>query len=441
MPVVCLGIDHRTAPITLRERLTFSERERDEFYSNVDLTDLERRTGLSEVAVLSTCNRVEIYAAARDPGRRFEAVPRTLAGLLVRKGAPGTSNDASHLYAHSETAAVRHLARVAAGLDSMVLGESEILGQVRAAHDQATARRVTGPVLQAVFRAAIGAGRRARAETAIGRMPASVSSEAIRVAECLTGSLAHQHVLIVGTGKMGQLAGRICAKKGVRHLSLISRTKQHVLGLATEWGATPLAWHELGHAIAKADVVLSSTGAPHTVITRELVQTAVRTRRSEHLLFIDVAVPRDVDDDVADLPGVSVVNIDGLRAGVDEHLANRMRAVPEVEKIVEESVCEFEEWRRQAELRPLLAAFRARIEEVRQQELRRAEASIGTISPEVADQLDRFSQSLTNKLFRGPMRRLRNEMDAERCNLLQQAARDLFALADELDARSGTDNG
>lgn len=430
MPVVCLGINHQTAPIALREGLAFSDDARNELYARVDLGDLERQTGLAELTVLSTCNRVEIYAAARDPQRRFRDVPQALAAMLTRGASFETRILPSHLYAHRETAAVRHLSRVAAGLDSMILGESEILGQVRTAHEQALARRITGPVLEAVFQTAIATGRRARAETAIGRMPVSVSSEAIRIAEQLAGPLETQAVLIVGTGKMGRLAGRILRDKGVRRLGVLSRTSQHAREVADEWGAEALGWHLLGDALRDADVVLSSTGAPHPVITRELVEAALRGR-NRPILFMDIAVPRDVDGDVAELNGVRVVNIDDLQAGVEGHLAERMRAVPQVERIVEAGVHAFEEWRRQAEVRPLLSALRSRVDEIRQRELERLRKKLGAVPPETSEQLDKFSQSLANKLLHAPMQRLRDERDSGRRRLYQQLARDLFDLDDD----------
>ena len=431
MPVVCLGINHRTAPIALRERLAFSDEDRNDLYSRVDLSDLERQTGLAELTVLSTCNRVEVYAAARDPQRHFRDVPETLASLLTRHRSFEPAVRASHLYAYREGEAVRHLSRVAAGLDSLVLGESEILGQVRIAHEQARVRRVSGPVLEAVFQTAISTGRRARAETAIGRMPVSVSSEAIRVAEGLVGSFAQQRVLIVGTGKMSRLGGRILRDKGVRHLSVISRTTRHAEDLAREWDAAPLGWHLLGDALVDADLVISSTGAPHPVITRELVEIALRRRHGRPILFVDIAVPRDVEDDVVGVPGVRVVNVDDLQAGVEEHLAERMRAIPRVERIVESGVSDFEEWRRQAEVRPLLAALRGRVEDVRQREVERIRARLGEVPPDLSEHLNRFSQSLANKLLHAPMQRLRDEADPRRRKLLQDAVRELFGLDDD----------
>lgn len=430
MPVVCLGINHHTAPIGLRERLAFSDEARNELYARVDLRELERRTGLAELTVLSTCNRVEVYAAARDPQRTFRDVPQDLAAMLTRTPSPVPAILPSHMYSHRETAAVRHLSRVAAGLDSMILGESEILGQVRAAHEHARDRRVAGPVLEAVFRTAISTGRRARMETAIGRMPVSVSSEAIRIAEQLAGPLATRRVLIVGTGKMGRLAGRILRDRGVQRLSVLSRTTQHARELADDWGAAALGWHMLGDALGDADIVVSSTGAPHPVITRELVASAL-DKRSRPILFMDIAVPRDVDSDVMELAGVRVVNIDDLQAGVDGHLAERMRAIPDVERIVEVGVDEFEAWRRQAEVRPLLVALRSRVDEIRERELERVLHKLGAVDRDTSDQFDRFSQSLTNKLLHMPMRRLRDERDPERRRLYQQLVQELFGLDDE----------
>lgn len=428
MPLVCVGINHRTAPVALRERLAFGEDEQRRALAHGGLRDVGARVGLTEFALLSTCNRTELYAAAEDVTRRFQEVPADLAPLLARLRGADPRLFAGHVFAHASTHALRHLCRVAAGIDSMVLGESEVLGQVSAAHELAAQEGAVGPVLQTAFQTAVRAGRRARTETGICRNPASVSSEAVRVLREAGHDLSAARVLIIGTGKMGRLAGEALRAAGAHDLRLMSRTAAHAERLAHAIGARALAWHELAGAIREADVVISSTGAPHAVLTHELVRSARSGNGRHPLLLVDIAVPRDVEPAVRDLPGVRVCDLDDLQARLDGNLAGRRREVPRVERIVDQEVAHFEEWRRGAELRPLLSEMRSRSEAIRRRELERALRRLGPVADEVREQLEAFSQSLVNKLLHEPTRRLRRETDPDRSHTYTSVTRELFGL-------------
>ena len=436
MPVVCAGISHHTAPVSLRERLALSETDRDDLFSRLNIASLERRTGLAELAVLSTCNRVEVYGAAADASREFQDVPIELFELVLEGRGVSAARIERHLYTHRGAAAVRHLCRVAAGLESMVLGESEILGQVQEAHDRAIEERTTGPVLDATFHTAVRAGRRVRAETGIAQRPASVSTEAIRIAEEMAGPLAERRILIVGSGKMGRLGGRVFRAKGVRHLAVVSRTRERAETVAAEWNAEPLGWHQLAEAIGGADVVFTSTDAPHPVITRELIESGLNGR-ARPLLVLDIAVPRDVEESVHALPGVDVVDIDMIQRRLHGNLEARRRAVDHAEAILDDELRRFEDWRRDVELRPLITAMRSRTDEIRRDELRRVLRKLGHVPPEVEAHLDKFSRSLVNKLLHEPTRRLKEETDPGRYDAYAQFTRELFGLPE--DTRPATD--
>jgi glutamyl-tRNA reductase len=427
MPIVCVGINHHTAPVALRERLALSDAEQREALIGGPLRELGRRVGLTEFALLCTCNRTELYAAAGDVTRRFQQVPvelsTTLAGLRALE--PGAL--VGHAYAHASTRAVRHLCRVASGIDSMVLGESEVLGQVTAAHELAEQEGAAGPVLQAAFQVAVRAGRRARAETGICRNPASVSSEAVRVVREWGADLAAARVLVVGTGKMGRLAGQAAVAHGARDLRVVSRTAAHAERLATVLNARALAWHELAAAIREADVVFSTTGAPHAVLTAELVGSARQGNGAHPLLLVDIAVPRDVEPAVRRLPGVRVCDLDDLQGRLNGNLDERRREIPQVEEIVAQEVARFEEWRHDAELRPLISQMRSQIEAIRRREVERALKRLGG-SAQLREQLEAFSQSLVTKLLHEPTRRLRQETDPERSDTFARVTRDLFGL-------------
>jgi glutamyl-tRNA reductase len=429
MPIVCVGIDYHTAPVSVRERLAFSPEEQRGLLSHPRLRAAAEPSGLGEFALLSTCNRTELYAAAPDVRTHFTAVPGGLLEALADTRGVEPAQLVPHRYAHTGAAAVRHLCRVAAGLDSMVLGESEILGQVSAALEVGRQEGTVGRVLGAAFHAALRAGRRARTETGICRCPMSVSSETVRVLREGGWEPARSRILIVGTGRMGRLAGEVMQAHGAADLTVVSRTTARAESLARTLGARAVPWHGLAAAIAQADVVFCSTSAPHAVVTRELVEAARSRPGVRHdMLFIDIAVPRDVETSVSDVPGVCVFDLDDLQRRLDRNRTDRRREIPAVEAIVEDELHAFEEWRHGAELRPLLAAWHQHSEEIRQRELARALRRLQGVSPEVHRQLEAFSRSLVTKLLHEPTRRLREETDPDRCDTYIRVTRDLFGL-------------
>jgi glutamyl-tRNA reductase len=273
----------------------------------------------------------------------------------------------------------------------------------------------------------VRAGRRARTETGICRNPASVSSEAVRLVRESGRDLARARVLIIGTGQMARLAGEALRGHGARDLLVVSRTAGHAERMAGALRALPLAWHELERAIRDADIIVSSTGAPHAVVTLELVASA-RAGGTRPLLIMDIAVPRDVEPAVRSLPGVAVYDLDDLQARLNGNLEERRREIPRVEDIVEQEVARFESWRHGAELRPLLGEMRARSEAIRRREVERALRRLGPVPDELRAHFDAFSQSLVNKLLHEPTRRLREETDPDRCDTYSRVTRDLFGL-------------
>jgi len=431
MQLVLIGISHHSAPVALRERLAFGPADLRRLLTDPPTRRLADAAGVAEFALLSTCNRTELYAAARDAGHRVPAEPRALLAFLA--GIGGGELDAETLRAHAYTRigtdAVRHLCRVAAGLDSMVLGESEIQGQVSHARDLAEQEGTLGPLLREALRTAVRVGRRARTETGICRWPASVSSEAVRLLADVGGPLDRQAVLIVGTGKMSRLTGEVLRSHGVRRLTVVSRTTRHAEALASSWGATALPWHELAAAIRAADAVICSTGAPHAVVSEELVRSAIGADGDgRRRVFVDIAVPRDVEAAVARLPGIELYDMDGLQGRLDGNLELRRREVPAVTRIIEEEVTRFEEWRNAAALRPLLGQMRAWSEAIRRREVDRALRRLGDVAPEVHAQIEALSESLVNKLLHEPTRRLRAASDSEQALTLTRVTRELFGL-------------
>ncbi|MGH7614757.1 MAG: glutamyl-tRNA reductase [Gemmatimonadales bacterium] len=438
MPLACVGVNHRTAPVALREHLALGPEAQRRLLRTQALQDVGERAGLAEFVILSTCNRTEVYAAAADARRRLIEAPEDLVHFLVRIADLPAAKLQPHTYRHAGSGAVRHLCSVAAGLDSMVLGESEILGQVETAYETSVREGTAGPLLEAAFRAATRAGRRARTETGICRLHTSVSKEAIQLLADVAGPLERLAVLIVGTGKMGRLAGAAFHAHGGRGITVVSRTAQHAETFAGEWGATALAWHDLPAAIRAADAIVCSTGAPHAVVTRELVERAVGIGGDgRRRVFVDIAVPRDVEPEVGGLPEIELYDIDALQQRLRGNLELRRQEMPAVERIVDEEVARFEEWRHGLTLRPLLSQVRARSETIRQRELQRMLRRLGDVSPDLRAQLETFSQSLVNKLLHEPTRRLREARDPERVSTYTTVARELFGLDDAGQAVGG----
>jgi glutamyl-tRNA reductase len=325
MNLIAVGVDHTTAELALRERCAFAHAEIPAALRQ--LTDPVDGL-LSQAAILSTCNRVELYGV----GTRVDE--RRLAAFMGL--GPGEVDGA--LYVHRDEHVAHHLAATAAGLHSLVLGEVQIQGQIRLALDQALAAGTAGPELRRLFESAVAAGRRVRARTAIGRGAASVPSACVEFAHRRIGGLERATVLLIGTGVMGQLAARLVVKRGARELLVVSRTRVAAQRLAQRHGGHALAFDQLDDALARADVVFSATGAPHPILGRDQLE------RAGALLLIDLAVPRDVDPAARELPGVELHTIDDLRGLVDRALARRQAELPQAHAILESEVQRYVTW-------------------------------------------------------------------------------------------------
>lgn len=426
MPIVCLGVSHHLAPVSIRERLALDPVTWSSGLESDEARAWLRMHGIGEVAVLSTCNRTEIYAAsAAGAGDAVDVA--TVRALLERlTGVPALSI-ASRLQERHGLDAVRHLCRVAAGLESMVLGESEILGQVASAHESATDAGLLGPVLDDAWRTALRAGRRARTETAICRLPASVASEAVDLLERSLGDLPSRRVALIGTGRMSRRVGAILRRAGVTRLHVVGRTTINAEQLADGIGAHSHPWHELESVLAQADGVITSTSAPHAVITRDLV-AAARGGRTTPCIFVDTAVPRDVESAVSDLRGVVVHDLDALQQQVTEHLDLRREQVPMAERIIEDELAAWRSTRRAAVLRPLLSEVHSRAESIRGREVERVMRRLPAADDSFREALDLATRAVVAKLLDPPSRRLRHESDPSRVDSLAEAVRTLFDL-------------
>jgi glutamyl-tRNA reductase len=413
--LVCLGLSHRTAPVELRER-----------FGTLGL-GAERCPEVVEHVVLSTCYRVELYAFLTDG---VEDSRDVLVEALA--AAHGVDREAlvDHLYVHSGPDVARHLARVAAGLDSLVLGEAEILGQVRDAFESAD---TTGPVLSLVFRTAIAAGRRARTETSIGANPGTASSMALSLAEGVLGDLRERNALVVGAGRIGLQTLKAVTARGISNVAIANRTTERAVEAAERFGCSAFGLDRLEDALARADVVVTATSSEQPVVTADAIREALAARPGGRLVFVDLAVPADVERGVAEIDGVSLFDVDDLRAGLDEAMAARLREVPKVEAIVEEEVAAFARRYGELEVEPLVASLRQQAEAIREQEVERALRRLGELDPETAEQIDLLSRSLVKKLLHEPTVRLRERAGEGDADDVAAAVRELFGLASRRD--------
>ncbi|MFN2488666.1 MAG: glutamyl-tRNA reductase [Actinomycetota bacterium] len=425
MSLVLVGVNHRTSPVGLLERLAISE----DMLPKA-LHHLLTYEHVLEGAVLSTCNRVDVCAVVS----RFHGGAQDLRNFLAEFCHVAPEEFSDHLYTLYDDGAARHLFRVAAGVDSMVVGESEILGQVRRAFQVAVEEGAARRVLGRAFRQALSVGKRARTETAIGRNPVSFSSAAVTLARrgFAGESLAAKRVLIVGAGKMGSLTLQALAAAGVNDVTLISRSESAARIVADVEGARTRPLGELGDALALADIVISSTTSPEVVLDRRLVHDALKRRGHDAPLFIaDIAVPRDVEASVDELPGVILRDIDDLRSVVEANIGGRVEEVSKVEEIVAEELERFKAWELADELAPTIGALVARADDIRRAEMLRAETRLGALTPEQLSTVDHLTRRIVAKLLHTPIRNARELAGSKQGYLYLQAVRELFELDDE----------
>ena len=414
MSLAVVGVNHRTAPLEVRERFAHAAREVP--------ASLERvlAAGAGGGVLLSTCNRTEFYLA--EPG---EAAPDAVWAILSERLGDGRSASA-YGYFRRDRDAVRHLYRVSAGLESMILGESQIQGQVREAWEMSKPQ--AGPVLHRLFQSALLVGARVRSETGLAMGAASAASAAVAVAGKIFHQLAGRSALVLGAGDMAELAATCLASEGVRVTMVANRTYERAQAVAEELGARALTLDQAWEHFATADIVLSSTAAPHAVVTWERVAAAIERRGRRPLCILDVAVPRDVEPAVGRLENVFLYDIDDLQTVAAQATAERRKEIPAAEHIVTEEVDRFWTWYGGLAVVPVLKEFRGRLDQVRAQELERALKRLAHLAPEDRAQIEQFSHALLNKFLHQPTIALKQAAHVGRGYGLLEALKRLFGL-------------
>lgn len=419
MSVVVIGLNHRTAPLEILERMAVAD---------ADLTkalhELCGRQHLSESVLLSTCNRIEVYAVAE----KFHGGYQDIRSFLSEQAFLAPEAFSDHLYVHYDEAAVAHLFAVAAGLDSAVLGESEILGQVGAAWDDARREGASGPTLNLTFRHALEVGKRVRTETGIGRGVASVSQAAVAMAADRLGPLAGRRVLVLGAGDMAAGMTAALSRAGVADVAVANRTPSGAAELAARVGGRAVSLSRLPEHLAEVDVLLTSTGAPSIMVGHDELAVALERRGGRPLLVVDIAVPRDVDPTAGELPGVTLLDMDDLRAFVEVGVRERRRESALAQRILDEELDRFRALATAREVAPLVAGLHQRAEEIRRGELDRHARVLEDLDAVQRETLEAVTRAVVAKLLHEPTVRLKDAAGNARGDRLAEALRDLFDL-------------
>lgn len=420
MHIASIGLNHTSAPVHLRERLAFSEEQIRASLSRLSCGHLSG--DLAEMVILSTCNRIEIYAVSNQI--KFSDLE------IFLSEARGVTRDEfiTHLYHYQGERAARHLFDVAAGLDSLVVGEPQILGQVTRALELARGQNTAGPILNRLFQSAIHAGKRARTETGISRNPASVSSLAASLSERTVDKISEAQVVILGAGEMAELAVEALRKRGADRILVLNRTLERAHSLAQRWNAQAGTFENIHAALVSADILIASTGAPHTIISRAMVEEAMKARATRPLVLIDIAVPRDIDSDAEGIPGVQLYDMDKLNAHLEHSLSERMSEVPQVGNILEQELSHFAEYMKSLEMLPIIADMRQQAEVIRQEMLQKTLRRMPDLTMTERDRIEALTQALVKKILDAPTQRLRAEASCPHAPEYAAVARTLFGL-------------
>jgi glutamyl-tRNA reductase len=423
--ILAIGASHKTASLALRERIALPEGRAVHV-----LSEITSHPEIREAVAISTCNRTEIYMVVGDP---VEAESAAL-GCISRQVGLRPTEMVGHLYSHRDGDAVRHLFEVAAGLDSMIVGEAEVLGQVKRAYELALVEGATGPVSNRLFRDAIGAGKRVRTETAIGRSHASVSSVAVDLARSLLGELSSRSVLVIGAGDNAELTARALHQRGAETIFVANRRYDRAIGLAERFGGRAVRFDDLPAQLLETDIVVSSTSSPHQIVGRDELALVMEQRGGRPLLIVDIAVPRDIEPSVRDLDGVALYDMDDL-----QREAARNQQVQEVEAtraraIVGEEADRFEGWMASLDVVPTVAALRERGDAIVNQVLRENESRWVGLEDADRERVEMLARAVVSRLLHEPTLRLKGAEGDDSYRYVQ-ALRELFAIdAAELEA-------
>jgi glutamyl-tRNA reductase len=427
--LLLLGVSHKTAPVALRERVALPEGLAEEFVRQL-VDDPE----VQEAVVISTCNRTEVYVVAGDP----VAGETTVLGMLARRAEMRPTELAEPIYSLRNCDAARHLYRVTAGLEAMIVGEAEIQGQVKRAYEQALAAGVTGPLTNRLFGAALATGKRVRSETAISASRVSVPSVAVESAREAIGDLSGRRVVTLGTGDMAEGTAQALAQVGVATIFVANRRRERASVLADRFGGEVVGFDALPAELERADIVLASTSSPHHIVGHDELALVMRQRRHRPLLLIDIAVPRDVDPVCGEIPGVTLYDIDDLQAVVARNLEVRQVEAEQAEEIIEEEIGRFAGWLGSLEVMPTVAALREHGTRIVEQVLAENDGRWESLSERDRERVEAIARAVANRLLHEPTLRMKRGAD-ERTHARLELLRELFGLEEGAARRAAPD--
>ncbi|MGZ8665800.1 MAG: glutamyl-tRNA reductase [Solirubrobacterales bacterium] len=428
--LLALGVSHKTAPLELRERLALTEGR-----SVGVLGELTSSEQVREAAAISTCNRTELYLVVSDP---VEAESVAL-GVLSRQADIMPTELLGHLYSLRAGEATRHLFRVSAGLDSMIVGEAEIQGQVKRAYELALVEGVTGPILNRLFRGALTAGGRAREETGVSEKGLSISSVAVELAQRTLGDLGRRRVLVIGAGETSELVARALVARGVATVFIANRHYDRAIGLAQRFGGEAVRFDELPAQLASADIVVSATNSPHHILERDDLEQVMTGRDGRPLLLVDLAVPRDVEPSCREIAGVSLHDVDDVQQIVERNASGREAEAKRAETILDAEQRRFERWLASLEVVPTIASLRERAEEIVRRVLAENEARWESLSETDRERLEQMARAIAGRLLHEPTLRMKRAAGSEEAYLHVNALRVLFGL--DVEAEPSSERG
>jgi glutamyl-tRNA reductase len=428
--LLAIGISHKTAPVELRERVALPEGR-----AASVLRELISTEGIHEAVALSTCNRTELYLAVGDDVQ----AETTALGILARQSDMRPTELISHLYSLRNEQAARHLFRVAAGLDAMIVGEAEIQGQVKRAYELALVENTTSAFMNRLFREALAAGKRVRTETSVGAGSVSVSSVAVRLAQETLGDLRGKRVVVIGAGETGELTARELTERGVHSIFVANRHYDRAIGLAQRFGGQAVRFDMLPSELEKADIVVSATGSPHSIVERDELATVMTARGGKPLLLIDIAVPRDIDPAVGELEGVFLRDIDDLQRVIERKLSGHEAESRRAEALIEHELERFQRWLKTLDVVPTIAALHGHAEAIARQVLAENAPRWQSLSEGDRERLGLVAATIVKRLLQEPTLRLKARGEEQRTYVYVQALRELFGL--DAEAESAFESG
>lgn len=432
MHIVVVGLSHKTAPVEIREKLAVPESRLGEA-----LTRLCSYPGIKEGMLLSTCNRVEVYAVVEELEPGYGRIQEFLADAHLSLSSEQLT---PHLYWQTGDRAIAHLFRVASSLDSMIIGESQILGQLKDAFESALAHKTTGLILNKVVKKAISVAKRVRTDTKIAETAVSVSYAAVELGKKIFSDLSDKTVLLIGAGEMAKLAARHFIASGVRHVRVTTRTPQHAVELADRFNGTAVPFEQFREEMAAADIVLVSTGAAHYLVSGDDVQRAVKQRMNRPIFLIDISVPRNIDPSVRHIDNAFLFDIDDLKFRVEQNRGERLQEAEKAEHLVAEEVGVVRQWLQSLEVTPTIVALKTRAEDIKRAELEKALGRLAHLGPQERAQVEAMASSIVNKLIHNTMVTLKTEVTSAAGAAFVEAARRFFNLSDTVSLSDSEDS-